>query len=213
MRKKIHWKGWNVLSQPKKEAGMGFRDLRNFNLAMLAKQGWRLLQEQDSLTYRCFKARYFPRCNFLEASDAPNSSFVWKSLTAAQPLLKKGCCWRVGDGSSIRVTKDKWILNHPTNMVIHPPLEEEWDWRVSDIIDWRIKEWDRELIEAKFHRDDANAILRMPLSQRQASDLIILLHTKSGEYSVRSSYHVAREISRQESNKGESSRAGLDGLI
>ena len=131
---------------------------------------------------------------------------------AAQPILKKGC-WRVEDGSSIRVTKDMWILNHPTNMAIHPPLEEEWDWRVSDIIDWRIKESDRELIEVKFHRDDANAILRMPLSQRQASDLIILLHTKSEEYSVRSGYHVAREISRQESKKGESSRAGLDGLV
>ena len=70
----------------------------------------------------------------------------------------------MGNGSSIRVTKDKWILNHPTNMVIHPPLEEEWEWRVSDIIDWRIKDWDRELIEAKFHRDDADAILCMPLS-------------------------------------------------
>ena len=133
--KKIHWKSWNILSQPKKEGGMGFRELRSFNLAMLAKQGWRLIQEQGSLLYGCFKARYFPRGSFLEAKDVPNSSYVWKSLMAAQPILKSGCCWRMGDGSSISVTKDKWILNQPTNMVLHPPVEEEWEWRVADLID------------------------------------------------------------------------------
>ena len=71
-----------MLSKSKKEGGMGFRDIRCFNLAMLAKQGWRLLQDTESLLYRCFKARYFPRSNFLEATDVPNSSYVWKSLMA-----------------------------------------------------------------------------------------------------------------------------------
>jgi len=111
--RKIHWKSWNVLTQSKKEGGIGFRDLRNFNLVMLAKQGCRLLQEEDSLVYGCFKAKYFPRSSFLEASDMPNSSFMWKSLLAAQPLLKKGSYWRVGNGNSIRIMHEKWIPNHP----------------------------------------------------------------------------------------------------
>ena len=56
---------------------------------MLAKQGWRLLQDHRLLLYECFKATYFLRSTFLEASDVPNSSYVWKSLIVAQPILKK----------------------------------------------------------------------------------------------------------------------------
>ena len=89
---KIHWKSWNSLAQPKKEGGMGFRDLRFFNLPMLAKQGWRLLKGHDSILFKCFKARYFPQCNFLHAADSPNSSYVWKSMMAAMPILRNGCC-------------------------------------------------------------------------------------------------------------------------
>ena len=34
--RKIHWKNWGSLTQPKADGGMGFRDLRLFNHAMLA---------------------------------------------------------------------------------------------------------------------------------------------------------------------------------
>ena len=114
---------------------MGFRDLRNFNLAMFAKQGWRLLQEEDSLVYGCFKAKYFPHSSFLEASDVPYSSFVWKSLLAAQPLLKKGSYWRVGNGNSIRIMHEKWIPNHPINQVLQQPIDVNGEGRVSMLID------------------------------------------------------------------------------
>jgi len=33
---------------------------------------------------------------FWKLSDVPNSSYLWKSLLVAQPILKKGCCWMVG---------------------------------------------------------------------------------------------------------------------
>ena len=37
--RKIHWKSWDKLTLSKKDGGMGFQDLRVFNLGMLAKQG------------------------------------------------------------------------------------------------------------------------------------------------------------------------------
>jgi len=69
---------------------MGFRDLRSFNLAMLAKKGWRLIQDQDSILFQCLKARYFPRCNFLDTVVSPNCSYTWKSIMAAVTILKSG---------------------------------------------------------------------------------------------------------------------------
>lgn len=39
---------------------MGFRDFHSFNLAMLAKQVWRLINEPDSLCARVLRTKYYP---------------------------------------------------------------------------------------------------------------------------------------------------------
>ena len=132
--RKIHWKSWDKLSTPKKERGMGFQDLKAFNLAMLAKQGWRMIQSTDSMLYQCFEARDFPHSSFLDAVESPNCSYVWKSLMAALPILNSGHCWRVGNGSSISVIRDRWIPNHSTNKILHPVNENIDEWVVLDLI-------------------------------------------------------------------------------
>ena len=75
------------------------------------------MQDQESLMFQCFKARYFPRCHLLEATDSLNSSFTLKSIMTAKPILQRGPCWRVGNGAAFRILKDAWIPNHPTNSV------------------------------------------------------------------------------------------------
>ena len=51
--RKIAWVSWENLCKSK-EGGMGFRDLKAFDLALLAKQGWRIQQRPGSLFHRVF---------------------------------------------------------------------------------------------------------------------------------------------------------------
>ena len=64
---KMAWMKWEKLCTPKANGGMGFRNLRAFNLALLEKQGWRLQQESNSLFYKVFKSKYFPDTDFVNA--------------------------------------------------------------------------------------------------------------------------------------------------
>lgn len=137
---------------------MGFRDLRTFNLAMLAKKGWRLLQQKESLLHKRFSARYFPQSHFLDAVESPNCSYVWRSIMAALPILKAGCCWRVGDGASIKILVDKWIPQHPTNRVLYPANVDLGEWFVVDLIELGINYWKQDLVMSTFRSEDAEVI-------------------------------------------------------
>ena len=47
------------MCKSKMNGGIGFRNLQAFNLAMLAKQGWRLISNPNSLVAQIYKARYY----------------------------------------------------------------------------------------------------------------------------------------------------------
>ena len=117
-RKRIHWQEWWKMCVPKCKGGMGFRDFQCFNLAMLAKQVWRLLSNPDSLCARVLRARlsnpdslcarvlrarYFPDGKLLDARLKSGSSYTWQSIFAGLQCFKKGYIWRVGDGSQIKI--------------------------------------------------------------------------------------------------------------
>lgn len=94
---------------PQKEGGLGFRDLDLFNLAMLARQAWRLLTNPENLCGRMLKAKYFPNNSILECQAKGGISYSWRSILQGVDLLKKGLIWRVGDRRHINIWTDPWI--------------------------------------------------------------------------------------------------------
>jgi len=74
----------------KEYGGMGFRHLYGFNLAMLGKQGWRLETNHDTIVSRVFKAKYFPKGNFVDTKLGHNPSYVWRSIHASHVIVRGG---------------------------------------------------------------------------------------------------------------------------
>jgi hypothetical protein len=77
---KITWMTWSGLGRSKNSGGLGYRDLVCFNMALLAKQGWRLVKQPDSLAARVYKEKYYPGGTFMSSSLGKRPSYVWRSI-------------------------------------------------------------------------------------------------------------------------------------
>jgi hypothetical protein len=119
---------------PKKQGGMGFRDLHCFNLSMLAKQVWRLISEPYSLCATVLRAKYYPSGDILNCKLKKGSSYTWQSIWAGIKSFKRGHMWRVGDGSHIDIWKDPWVPGSP-NLMITTRINNTVLTKVSDPID------------------------------------------------------------------------------
>lgn len=74
--KNMYWMCWERMSKQNLVGGLGFRRLHDFNVALLGKQGWRLIVHLNMLVSRVYKARYYPNDNFLNAKIGTNPSYV-----------------------------------------------------------------------------------------------------------------------------------------
>ncbi|KAL6228156.1 hypothetical protein ACLB2K_002110 [Fragaria x ananassa] len=96
---------WEKLCLTKEEGGMGFKNLYAYNLALLAKQGWRFMSQPNSLVTRVFKARYFPTVLFQDAQLGDNPSYPWRSILEGRYVLQAGVKWRISDGAKIPLNR------------------------------------------------------------------------------------------------------------
>jgi hypothetical protein len=197
---KMAWLSWERLGMAKEKGGLGYRDLENFNLALLAKQGWRLLQQPESLVAKVFKQKYYPNGNFMDSQLGRNPSYAWRSIWNGKALLSEGLIWRIGNGQSVRIWGDRWIPT-PLSFLMQRSIGGLTpDARVSSLIDEETCWWNFQLVQDNFSREVADFICNIPVFPQRQQDKLIWAGTKNGVFSVRSAYHLA--LDRKERNRG-----------
>ncbi|XP_016667359.1 uncharacterized protein [Gossypium hirsutum] len=85
---------WKTLSHLKGMGGIGIRDIRLFNLALLGRQVWRLINNKDTLCYKVLSSKYFPDGNIFNSKKVDKASFTWTSIAAVANTLRNGFGWQ-----------------------------------------------------------------------------------------------------------------------
>lgn len=190
--RKMHWGAWNKLTMQKSMGGLGFKDFESFNVALLAKQFWRLNTHQNSLWARILKGLYFPSKTCMEAERGSTPSWVWCSLLEGRSLIKEGTQWNVVNGESIQFWDDQWVpgIVGGKVSVLDNHLKEPL--KVADFIDPLTKEWNRVKLKKCIPEAEVQAVCKIPISCSSFPDRFIWRHTKTGEYTVKSGYAQRR---------------------
>lgn len=124
-QRKQHLVCWKRVCRPKSDGGLGIRPAVGMNKALLAKLGWRLLHDVDSLWARVLRSKY----KVTEVHDQHwlvskgTWSSTWRSICLGlREIVVPGLNWVIGDGKDVRVWTDKWLLEKQLRELIIMPL-------------------------------------------------------------------------------------------
>lgn len=92
-KKGFYIKDWGGLCKSKEKGGNGLKKLDLMNLSLIAKNGWRLFHQPDSIFSKTMKGRYFPNTNHFHATCNEGSSWAWKGVYKGIMIIKNFSIW------------------------------------------------------------------------------------------------------------------------
>lgn len=182
---------------------MGFRDLHELNLALLAKQLWRLLHFPSSLLARVLRSRYYHKSNLLQDQNVYSPSCGWNSIIAAKNLLKQGLQKTNWSGCNTKAWNEPLIPDKLTRLPRsnHRHTMKNSQLLVRDLMRHNSMEWNETLIRELFHPEDVVLILGIRPSRRFNLDGYAWSYTKSGTYTVKSDYDLVHNSNTLQENR------------
>jgi len=112
----ISWVSWRDLCRTKEEGGLGIKDIRKFNYALMAKWMWRYSFDEKGRWKEVIESKYGLGINS-DSVPIKYQSWWWRDLTSiyreggGDGWFQDEVGWRIGSGDKIRFWEDVWVGN------------------------------------------------------------------------------------------------------
>eukprot|EP00256_Glycine_max_P067276 XP_025981871.1 uncharacterized protein LOC112999777 [Glycine max] len=187
------------------KGGLGIKDLRTFNTALLGKWRWDLFYSQQEPWAKVLHSKYGGWRALEEGSSGSKDSAWWKDLIKTQQLhrnlpLKRETIWKVGGRDKIKFWEDLWTNTDLSLRDKFPRLYQischqqqtiqqlgtitnsGWEWQLN----WRRPLFDSEIAMA----DSFLGEITQQQIHPQREDKWLWKPEPGGHYSTKSGYHV-----------------------
>ncbi|XP_026416490.1 uncharacterized protein LOC113311920 [Papaver somniferum] len=139
--------------------------------------------------------KYFSNQNLLEIDKAADtSSWFWKGTVNSLAFLRSNIVMKINDGTGTKIWTSNWL---PFSNA--PPMSNNPDHinftLVSELINNENNTWDLDLLQSLFVLEDVKKISSLRINTNKKDELK-WVHTRSGNFTIKSTYNVYMNISR-----------------
>jgi hypothetical protein len=193
--KSLCLRAWKDICAPKKEGGLGIRNLQAVNQGLILMAAWRIADQPNSFLHATLKSKYFPESSIWRPNlNAPKSAF-WASILKILPILKTHSFYQISVGH-LSVWSTPWCegWTHVYESLIIQPDNSSYPAQVKDLWIPGQQAWNTQLIDQLFQNPLANNIKRTPIICSQENDILCWKLTPSGKCNSKSAYRACLDV-------------------
>jgi hypothetical protein len=146
--------------------------MKEVNLALISKLGWKLHNNSDSLWVNQLRGKYLSTSSFLSPSSHSSPSGIWRGILSSQSIISLGACHRIHKHSPLNIWHSPWV---PTLVFFTPSPAPHHssppNLVVSDLITPQ-NSWNFPMLLSIFYAPSVKEIQKISISSVPSSDFI-----------------------------------------
>lgn len=162
---------WQEVTTPRKVGGLGIREVRKNNIALLAKNGAQMVAGSQEFWATCLRSKYVKGVVGLNIHASLSSSPTWKGIVKSFGWVKDGYVWQRGNGSTISFWFDGWLEDTPLSQLVADIHPADKSLKVADLCDER-GQWQLQRLLTPLPADLQHRILRFSCCMEEVDTFI-----------------------------------------